>query len=555
MQHHHELNEFTYQIGQHLENVDTIPWIGKTLYLKVKSISANNIHLEIVPPSQQMRNPHRISKPPGVFNKVQSRLPQEKPPELRNHSNGSRGHTHSPRQHPMQLPQHPNRMVAPARSISSNHSNRSLSPRPAMPTSPRHSSVKIEGSRSGMKPNPPAIKDEFPEMSFTYGVKPSDKSSGRFYEPIPLKTSKYDFSLKVPTVVEYIRKKKSIIFEGSRFSGKRQAIIGSVISQVNPYFDSFKPKILVLSFERESAEYFHDSIKGKISHMKDVRLSLCVGSTKVRDNVRELQSRCQIVLGTPARLVDLLSREVLKLDNVSFLVMYCNRHLPVEFQTPLEVISRHLPDKFQYLITYPLGANFNFKLLQSYTSSRFGENIPIVDNTPHFHRLNIINSPLYKRDILWMLQNQQRVGLICDRQDLDMIDMWVGDIHCPITCLIPGYKKLPSKGRERRHYIKQSKNVFKERVTKYEWGLLIILQESVKFAPSSLDGSLDAVILVGSAPKLHDPEYRDHLLVKPGGHVFVNVPDLQFNADDEADAVLSGFGDSIITSQFQGSEV
>jgi len=464
------LTEDTYKISQRLQGVDTKPWVGKTLLLRVRSVNRNQILLEVHPPNVEEEDNNSIKI--KEVKHVKMALIQEgafNPPSI---------------------------------------SNEALSDLPDIPA------------------KEPALNCQ----DVTYGVEPKEtKVTPKFYQPMPLKTELYDFSLKVPTIIDYIRKKQNVIFEASRFSGKRKCIGNSIVSRINPYSDTFATRILVITFERESAEYFHEDVQSKTTHMKNVRLSLCVGSTKVRDNVRELQQGCQVVFGTPARLEDLLKRGVLKLQDVNFVAMYCNQHLPAEFQEHLSYICRHLTSDFQYLITYPLGANFDFKLLQTYTFNRFADHLTFIDNTPHFHRLNVVSDVLYKRDVICMVHAQQRIGLICDRQDLRMIDMWLGDMLCPVKCLVPTYQKLPSKGRERRHFIKQSKTLFKERVNQFEWGVLIIVQESVKFAPTSLDGSLDAVIILGNTPKLHDPEYRDHLLVKPGGHVFVNVPDLQFD--------------------------
>jgi len=405
--------------------------------------------------------------------------------------------------------------------------------------------AKSEGGKE-TKDTPPNTggKKESPEAApevITYGVEPPEEHQQQpnTYALTPLRTADHDFSLKVPAIIERIRKNQSIIFEGTRFSGKRQCIVGAISTRVNPHANQKKTRILFITFERESTEFFHGRVRDNIKHLPNVRSSLCVGSTKVRDNIRELEQGCQIVFGTPARLVDLMQRSVLKLQDVSFVVMYCNRHLPAEFQEPLQAITRQLPQNFQYLITYPLGAKFDFQLLQTYTYSRFGRHIHIKDNVPHLHRLDIVSSPLYKRDVVWMMQNQQRVGLVCDRQDMRNVDIWLGDIHAPIKCLIPAYRKLPTKGRERRQYIKASKALFKERVRAFTWGILLILQESVKFAPNALDGSLDCIILLGNSVKLHDPDYRDHMLVKPGGHIFTSIPDLQFSTPlqfDETDA-------------------
>jgi len=408
--------------------------------------------------------------------------------------------------------------------------------------SPVKQDIKPNGLKTPTSPSKEAktpSANDTPEK-LTYGVEPigEDRDQPHTYAPTPLRTEDHDYSLKVPAIIETIRKNQSVIFEGTRFSGKRQCIIGAISTRINPFVNTNKTRILFITFERESTEFFHQRVTDNIKHLPNVRTSLCVGSTKVRDNIRELEQGCQIVFGTPARLVDLMQRSVLKLGDVSFVVMYCNRHLPAEFQETLQAISRQLPSHFQYLITYPLGAKFDFQLLQSYTYNRFGRHVSVVDNVPHLHRLNIISKPLYKRDVVWMMQNKQRVGLVCDRQDMRTVDIWLGDIHAPIKCLVPAYRKLPTKGRERRQYIKASKALFKERVRAFTWGMLLILQESVKFAPNALDGSLDAIILLGNSMKIHDPDYRDHMLVKPGGHIFTNIPDLQFLTPKQLHHVL-----------------
>jgi len=546
------LEEATLKISQRLVNVDTKPWIGETFKLKVRSVSGNQIHLEVVTPNEEID---------PKFSLLETKL-------------SSYGSLHNTRQDanyniagilssngmqtnrpivPVNQPSRPNQeQPENAIQILPYNFEPSIPPQKMAitPTASDQSASMFEVDRERVSDQEKEKEKLSPEMEgvdegeqVTFGVEPQgyDLDNQKTYDLMPLKTSEYDLSLKVSSIIEYIRKKQSVIFEGSRFSGKRRCIVGSIISRINPY-NMYKTRILVITFERESAEYFYKQVSAKISHMAGVRSSLCVGSTKVRDNVRELEQGCQIVFGTPARLVDLLTRGVLKLGEVIFVAMYCNRHLPAEFQEPLQSITRHLPSNFQYLITYPLGAKFDFKLLQTYTFKSFGKHIAIVDNVPHFHRLNVIAEPLYKRDVMWMLQNQQRIGLVCDRSDLQMVDMWLGDLPCPVKCLIPTYRKLPSKGRERRHYIKQSKTLFQERVEQYKWGILIILQESVKFAPCSLDGSLDAIILIGNT-KLHDPEYRDHMLVRPGGHIFLNVPDLQFRSSQP----------SIVTESHEGA--
>jgi hypothetical protein len=71
----------------------------------------------------------------------------------------------------------------------------------------------------------------------TFGVEPigDDKNNPVEYSPIALQTEQYDLSLKIPLILDHIRSGDSVIFEGTRFSGKRRCIISSIMNSITPY--------------------------------------------------------------------------------------------------------------------------------------------------------------------------------------------------------------------------------------------------------------------------------------------------------------------------------
>lgn len=100
-----------------------------------------------------------------------------------------------------------------------------------------------------------------------------------------------------------------------------QAIAAS--SSSNGSVTTRKPLALILEPARDLAEQTFVAVSDFAKHMTEpsVRAALFVGGLSSKDQVRSLKEGVDIVVGTPGRIMDLLEREELAVDQVKFFVL------------------------------------------------------------------------------------------------------------------------------------------------------------------------------------------------------------------------------------------
>lgn len=84
----------------------------------------------------------------------------------------------------------------------------------------------------------------------------------------------------------------------------------------------------------------------------------CVGGTAVRDDIRTLQNGVHIVVGTPGRVYDMISRGALRLDRVGLFVLdEADEMLSRGFKDQIYDVFQYLPERVQVALfsaTMPL---------------------------------------------------------------------------------------------------------------------------------------------------------------------------------------------------------
>lgn len=115
---------------------------------------------------------------------------------------------------------------------------------------------------------------------------------------------------------------------------------------------------LILVPTRELASQVANSVKSYSSHIRDkVKTVAVFGGVSVNPQMLALRGGCEIVVATPGRLLDLVSSNAIKLDQVKTLVLdEADRMLSLGFTEELNQILELLPDKKQTLLfsaTFP----------------------------------------------------------------------------------------------------------------------------------------------------------------------------------------------------------
>lgn len=126
------------------------------------------------------------------------------------------------------------------------------------------------------------------------------------------------------------------------------------------------PQALVLVPTRELAVQVRDEID-KLSHGRKVRTIAVYGGKPIRQQVSRLEKGADIVVGTPGRVLDHMSRGTLVLDGLQTVVLdEADRMLDIGFRPDIEKILRRCPKKRQTLLLSATVAPAVERLAQRY---------------------------------------------------------------------------------------------------------------------------------------------------------------------------------------------
>lgn len=131
-------------------------------------------------------------------------------------------------------------------------------------------------------------------------------------------------------------------------TGKTAAFVLPSLERINPDHDH--AQVLVLTPTRELSEQVAEEARRLSSH-HPVRVATCVGGKKITQQVNALKSGAQIVVGTPGRVLDLLRRQLLRVDALKVVVLdEADRMLDIGFRPDIERILRQCPADRQTLL-------------------------------------------------------------------------------------------------------------------------------------------------------------------------------------------------------------
>ncbi|MBF7696581.1 DEAD/DEAH box helicase [Acinetobacter rathckeae] len=153
---------------------------------------------------------------------------------------------------------------------------------------------------------------------------------------------------------------KDLLVSSQTGSGKTAAFLLPTLNQLasSDVLVSFKdrmravtqPNILVLCPTRELAQQVSQDAIAFVRHMKGVRIAAVMGGMPFGKQIQQLKG-AQVVVATPGRLLDLVNRRQIKLDQVDALIVdEADRMLDLGFSEDLEAISDFASNRKQTLM-------------------------------------------------------------------------------------------------------------------------------------------------------------------------------------------------------------
>ncbi|WRK54368.1 DEAD/DEAH box helicase [Coprobacillaceae bacterium CR2/5/TPMF4] len=110
-----------------------------------------------------------------------------------------------------------------------------------------------------------------------------------------------------------------VIGQAQTGTGKTLAF-GSVLLSKLKAGNDILPQAIVLSPTRELAMQIHEEL-GRIGKFSDCRITCVYGGSEIERQIRNIKKGVDIIVGTPGRVMDLMRRNVLKLDNIKYVVL------------------------------------------------------------------------------------------------------------------------------------------------------------------------------------------------------------------------------------------
>jgi len=146
-----------------------------------------------------------------------------------------------------------------------------------------------------------------------------------------------------------------IVLEGKDVIGLANTGTGKTAAFVLPILERIKnlknhgTQVLIMAPTRELATQIDDEFR-KFARGLGLYSAVCVGGMSIGNQIRALSRRPQVVIGTPGRLKDLVNRHVLKLKDLSILVLdEADQMLDMGFIADIRFLVAELPTERQSL--------------------------------------------------------------------------------------------------------------------------------------------------------------------------------------------------------------
>ena len=147
-----------------------------------------------------------------------------------------------------------------------------------------------------------------------------------------------------------IREGRDIIGKSQTGTGKTLAFAIPAIEKIDRSEAETTVQALILCPTRELAQQGCDEIKKLTRFMTDIWVTDVYGGAPMDRQIARLR-KCNLVIGTPGRVMDHMRRGTLKLDNVKLVVLdEADEMLSMGFREDIETILKDVPETRQTVL-------------------------------------------------------------------------------------------------------------------------------------------------------------------------------------------------------------
>ena len=143
----------------------------------------------------------------------------------------------------------------------------------------------------------------------------------------------------IPLLLEH---KKDLLALAQTGTGKTAAFGLPLIQLVNA--NSNDTQALILAPTRELCVQITNDLQKYALHSGRINIVAVYGGANIRTQITEIRRGAQIIVATPGRLIDLLSRKIVKINSIQYLVLdEADEMLNMGFQEDIDIILETTP--------------------------------------------------------------------------------------------------------------------------------------------------------------------------------------------------------------------
>ena len=142
---------------------------------------------------------------------------------------------------------------------------------------------------------------------------------------------------------------KDMIGQAQTGTGKTLAFGGGLLTNITPSKNK-NPQAVIISPTRELAMQIYEELR-RVGKYNGSRLVCVYGGSEIGTQIREIKRGCDIIIGTPGRVCDLMRRDVLVLDDARYIVLdEADEMLNMGFIEDIEFVLHRLHPQRQIIL-------------------------------------------------------------------------------------------------------------------------------------------------------------------------------------------------------------
>ena len=179
----------------------------------------------------------------------------------------------------------------------------------------------------------------FSDIGLNKNIQKAIKDLG-FTEPTPIQQEAIPY---------LISEEKDLIALAQTGTGKTAAFGLPIIEKIE--IDRRLPQTIILCPTRELCLQITKDMDSYAKYTKGLKITAVYGGANIQTQIRALNSGSQIIVGTPGRVIDLIKRKKLKLNDIQSVVLdEADEMLNMGFKDDLDTILAETPEEKQTLL-------------------------------------------------------------------------------------------------------------------------------------------------------------------------------------------------------------